>query len=900
MEGFLDDVAAYDDEELAEAEDDAASRSGRIQAELTDTSEQEIDLLERMEHWAARYETRPDAKAKELITYLEGGLPPRRQALDERAGRGVHRVPRHPDLAQGTPRPGRAGRRAGAAAVRRDGRRGSASSCGWRSTSRPTRTRSASCSPPTPPARASTCTSTATGWSTTTSRSTRTSWSSGSAASTGTASRQTPRSGTSSARAGRRASDSYEADLEFLARVAAKVARMEEDLGTVNAVLADAVQKRMLGEIDDFDVENAAAPAESGAAGERAGSPPTPTSRPRWPAAPRPRRHRRGAARSPRTTSSGSSTPRSSSTASSRSSRSSTRSSSPRACTRCPPLTKSWARATEGLLEKLEREGEEPRRRPITFDAATAKGRHDIVLAHLGHPLVDMSARLLRAAVWSGHTGLHRVTAVVSDDPALESALAGAYSRFVLVGADGIRLHEEVLYAGGWLREDGTFRRRGEPRRARPHPGPRAQTRARPRRRSSRTGWPRSGPGRGIRPAPADRAAHRRAAHVPAGQAGRPRRRTNAARSSPASTGSPPPCAGRWPRARRRKTRCSAWPKDAATSGRSPSGAGTGRTGRTSSTGWTAARDRELTRVAARYARHQAAQLPGRGDLRRAPPGGGPMSPPVPRSVTGRRRDGAHRLAQADRGQRPVPVRARAHRGMAGPGAAGQRGRVTGSARSTASGRSPAATGTAGSRSCSRTCSAGRARAAGTTWSASPCPCAEHETRRSPRPSRLNDPASGDVRLLGLVSDDSPVARVKGSDWPATPADRLAQLCRAPRGRARAGDRRPLVGAGVGAGRRRHHRCRLRRISWPDSSERVVVRAFLSLLQRRRFFAVRRSSPAPGAAPGEPEQPGRDHRRPSASRSARRSSCWSPRSARSDVPAARRHCRTRSTAARSR
>ena len=37
---------------------------------------------------------------------------------------------------------------------------------------------------------------------------------------------------------------------------------MEEDLGTVNAVLADAVQKRMLGEIDDYDVENAAAPAE--------------------------------------------------------------------------------------------------------------------------------------------------------------------------------------------------------------------------------------------------------------------------------------------------------------------------------------------------------------------------------------------------------------------------------------------------------------------------------------------------------------------------------------------------------------------------------------------------------------------------------------------------------------
>ena len=36
--------------------------------------------------------------------------------------------------------------------------------------------------------------------------------------------------------------NTYKADLEFLARIAVKVARMEEDLGTVNAVLAEAVQ----------------------------------------------------------------------------------------------------------------------------------------------------------------------------------------------------------------------------------------------------------------------------------------------------------------------------------------------------------------------------------------------------------------------------------------------------------------------------------------------------------------------------------------------------------------------------------------------------------------------------------------------------------------------------------
>jgi hypothetical protein len=37
--------------------------------------------------------------------------------------------------------------------------------------------------------------------------------------------------------------------------------------------------------------------------------------------------------------------------------------------------------------------------------------------------------------------------------------LVGAYSRFVLVGADGVRLHEEVLYAGGWAPQAGRFRR---------------------------------------------------------------------------------------------------------------------------------------------------------------------------------------------------------------------------------------------------------------------------------------------------------------------------------------------------------------------------------------------------------------------------------------------------------
>jgi hypothetical protein len=116
-------------------------------------------------------------------------------------------------------------------------------------------------------------------------------------------------------------------------------------------------------------------------------------------------------------------------------------------------------------------------------------------------------------------------------------------------------------------------------------------------------------------------------------------------------------------------------------------------------------------------------------------------------------------------------------------------------------------------------------------------PVAEHETVITPS-FTLNDPSSGAVRLLGMVSDGSPVARVRGSDWPATPADRLAQLCRArgvELGLATDGRWWALVWAPAGGVTTV---AVFDSISWPDSSERTVVRAFISLLQRRRFFAV--------------------------------------------------------------
>lgn len=61
-----------------------------------------------------------------------------------------------------------------------------------------------------------------------------------------------------------RAVDSYEADLEFLARVAKKVAQMESDLGKVNSVLSDAVTRRMLGAVRGSDAYRLVGPRGRG------------------------------------------------------------------------------------------------------------------------------------------------------------------------------------------------------------------------------------------------------------------------------------------------------------------------------------------------------------------------------------------------------------------------------------------------------------------------------------------------------------------------------------------------------------------------------------------------------------------------------------------------------------
>jgi hypothetical protein len=107
-----------------------------------------------------------------------------------------------------------------------------------------------------------------------------------------------------------------------------------------------------------------------------------------------------------------------------------------------PKLALGWSVSIDSLTTRLDRETQ----RHITFDPAIAEGRPDLVLVHLGHPLVQHSARILRAALWRKDSALRRVTAVAI--PGLSVPMVAALSRLVLVGKGGVRLHEEVFLSG--------------------------------------------------------------------------------------------------------------------------------------------------------------------------------------------------------------------------------------------------------------------------------------------------------------------------------------------------------------------------------------------------------------------------------------------------------------------
>ncbi|MEH0625046.1 DISARM system SNF2-like helicase DrmD [Streptomyces stelliscabiei] len=111
-----------------------------------------------------------------------------------------------------------------------------------------------------------------------------------------------------------------------------------------------------------------------------------------------------------------------------------------------PPLGSAWQHALDGLDTRLN----PGVLRPITFDDHAAQDRTDLVHVHLGHALMQRSARLLRSALFGVESPVHRVTAVVVED--LPQSCVAAVSRLVLVGRGGLRLHEEVFLTGVRLR----------------------------------------------------------------------------------------------------------------------------------------------------------------------------------------------------------------------------------------------------------------------------------------------------------------------------------------------------------------------------------------------------------------------------------------------------------------
>ncbi len=120
-----------------------------------------------------------------------------------------------------------------------------------------------------------------------------------------------------------------------------------------------------------------------------------------------------------------------------------------------PMMAGSWGRACVGLNHPHTGE-----RRPITFDHEAAKGRDDVVLAHLNHRLVQMCLRLLRAEVWAldDVKGLHRISLLRSGDPSLTVPVAAVWSRLVVTGGNHHRLHEELTLSGGELKPSGYAR----------------------------------------------------------------------------------------------------------------------------------------------------------------------------------------------------------------------------------------------------------------------------------------------------------------------------------------------------------------------------------------------------------------------------------------------------------
>lgn len=116
----------------------------------------------------------------------------------------------------------------------------------------------------------------------------------------------------------------------------------------------------------------------------------------------------------------------------------------------------------------------------------------------------------------------------------------------------------------------------------------------------------------------------------------------------------------------------------------------------------------------------------------------------------------------------------------------------------------------------------------------------EHDTTITPAFALAvpgHQPKPDTVRLLGMVTSGHPTARMKHAKWAATPADRMALLCRhhgVELGLVTDGRWWTLVWAPRGGVTTT---AVFDAIPWPEAAERDVLRAFVSLLGVDRFFS---------------------------------------------------------------
>jgi superfamily II DNA or RNA helicase len=239
--------------------------------------------------------------------------------------------------------------------------------------------------------------------------------------------------------------NSYEADLEFLSRVARKVAIEREDLGAVNPVLARGVEAQMLGRpvlVDPTSVRPS--PSVAMLAAEKD-------------LREQVRRLRHQLDHSVERLHVAPANVRRVVNAALRLAEQPPLADLGDGLIEPPALRAGWQDTVAGLADPLSGEP-----RPMTFDAAVSASRDDVVLAHLEHPLVAQCTRLLRTGIWGDLAALRRVTAVraaLPPEAGVEGLLLAVFARLVVVGADGSRLHEEVMLTGRALPDSGRSRR---------------------------------------------------------------------------------------------------------------------------------------------------------------------------------------------------------------------------------------------------------------------------------------------------------------------------------------------------------------------------------------------------------------------------------------------------------